>query len=83
MVDRDKNIKRLLFITLSIIIILLAMPTVSQAHIVTEISWHPVPVAYLHALFYANLGSNINWDLIAAEFASTVNGEGYRSQASL
>ena len=44
----------------------------SQAHIVNEIPWHPVPEAYLRALFFANLGPNINWEMIAAEFETPI-----------
>ena len=53
----------------------------SQAHIVNEVPWNPVPAAYLRALFYANLGPNIDWELVAAEFETPIAEEGYNNMS--
>lgn len=48
-----------------------------------ESSWHPVVAAYLRALFYVNLGPQINWQLIDQEYTTPVTDVGYDNQTVL
>ncbi|MDX1520010.1 MAG: cytochrome c peroxidase [Anaerolineae bacterium] len=54
----------------------LLYPLTSTAHVVPEEPWHPVPAAYLRALFYTNL-KPIDWQLIAQEYESPIEESGY------
>ena len=55
------------FFTLMVLLMVLGVPFIVQAHIVPEEPWHPAPASYLRSLFYANL-KPINWDLIDEEY---------------
>lgn len=58
----------------------LLLPLASQAHVTAEEPWHPAPAAYRRALFYANLGPQIDWELIAGEFETPIAEPGYDNQ---
>ena len=65
------------------LLFVLLTPYSSSAHIVNEVPWHPVPATYLRSIFYANLGPNINWQGIAAEFESPIAEEGFGGKSPL
>jgi len=69
-----------LAVSLTILFALLLSLT-SQAHITTEEPWHPAPAAYRSALFYANLGPQIDWPLIAQEFETPITEAGYDNRS--
>jgi len=69
----------LLVAVLATLAVLLA-PLSSLAHVTKEEPWHPVPAAYRSALFYANLGPQIDWELIASEFETPIAKPGYGHQ---
>lgn len=81
MIQTVQKHKRSLLGALLLISGLLLIPLRSQAHIVTEVPWHPVPAAYLRALFYANLGPNINWEAMSAEFEAPIEASGYEGMS--
>ena len=68
------------FLVLLSLLAVLLIPQGSSAHIVREAPWHPGPAAYRRALFYANL-KPINWQQIALEFDTPIEGPGFGGQS--
>lgn len=76
------NHKRAVVVMLVLLAAML-IPQRGTAHIVQEIPWHPVPAAYMRGIFFANLGPNINWEGISAEFQTPIAEEGYMGNSPL
>jgi len=74
---RSFNRKRIIW---GLFMLVSLLPLTSQAHIVAEAPWHPVPAAYRRALFYANL-KPVDWALIAQEYENPLSESGYRNQS--
>ena len=65
-----------------LVLIISLVPRSGSAHIVSEEPWHPVPAAYLRALFYANL-KPVDWALIAQEYEAPMAESGYEGLSVL
>ena len=76
------RIVAVLVIIVGLAITISLVPMSTNAHIVTEDPWHPVPAAYLRTLFYADL-KPINWSLIAQEYEAPIDETGYENLSVL
>ena len=87
MIQHQRLFRPMILILIGVLLCVFGAVQISQAsntppatpaninHIVPEEPWHPVPAAYLRAVFYLNLRP-INWELVEHEY-NNLDADGY------